>query len=85
MLDQDRKLIPSAGICGAPLTATRTEVVNTLGEPDGLINIGADRVGLLYPTLSENSYSGDWKFYQVNHIQITFDKLQQKSQPAINY
>ena len=45
---QDCILIPSISLCGVPITATRTQFVKVLGNPDGLINMGPDRVGLLY-------------------------------------
>lgn len=41
-------VIPAVSVCGIPLKAPQAAFEKELGEPDGRINMGKDRVGLLY-------------------------------------
>lgn len=45
---RDCVLIPGASFCAVPLTATQADFVKSIGQPDGSINMGPDRVGLVY-------------------------------------
>ena len=45
---QDCVLIPDNSFCGVAITATRDQFVKVLGDPDGQIKMGTDRIGYLY-------------------------------------
>jgi hypothetical protein len=44
----DCNYIPKSSVCGVPIESNLSSFEKTLGAPDGTINMGKDRVGLLY-------------------------------------
>jgi len=45
---QDCVLIPDKSFCGVTITATSEHFIKALGEPDGQIKMGTDRIGYFY-------------------------------------
>lgn len=45
---KDCVLVPDLSLCGVPLNAAMNTFVKAIGKPDGSINMGPDRLGLLY-------------------------------------
>ena len=45
---QDCVLIPDKSFCGVAITASSDQFIKALGEPDGQIKMGNDRIAYLY-------------------------------------
>lgn len=45
---KDCIIVPAVSLCGVPIKAPQAAFEKAFGEPDGRINMGKDRVGLLY-------------------------------------
>jgi len=45
---EDCIFIPGKTLCGVSIKSSSEQFINTLGEPDGKINMGPARVGLVY-------------------------------------
>lgn len=83
----DCNYIPKTSVCGVPIDSNIATFEKTLGAPDGTINMGKDRVGLLYGQKTLLVFWRD-KLWQIhaweNNSNIDFWSFVRNSEDRIN-